>query len=55
MSEAHDAFFDLLDRRGPDKTICPSEAARLIAHPHGNWRDHMDAVHQAVDTMATKW
>tara|TARA_B100000678_G_scaffold157477_1_gene131480 strand:- start:327 stop:584 length:258 start_codon:yes stop_codon:yes gene_type:complete len=42
----------LLDRRGPGKTICPSEAARALAGESGEWRAHMDAVHMAVDRLA---
>jgi hypothetical protein len=32
-------------------TICPSEAARRLAGPDGDWRSEMDAVHAAVDSL----
>ena len=53
---AQDAIRDLLDARKAGATICPSEAARLLARRAGEadgWRDHMDAVHGAVDALAT--
>ncbi len=50
-SDAASAIIKLLDQRGAGKTICPSEAARSLAHGSGNWREHMDGVHKAVDTM----
>ena len=40
-----DAILRLARERGPDKTICPSDAARAIGGAH--WRDLMD---QARDT-----
>ncbi|MEL6707023.1 MAG: DUF3253 domain-containing protein [Pseudomonadota bacterium] len=45
------AILDLLVRRGPGKTICPSEAGRLLAGPDGEWRSAMDAVHAAADAL----
>ncbi|MEL7317231.1 MAG: DUF3253 domain-containing protein [Pseudomonadota bacterium] len=45
------AILDLLVRRGPGKTICPSEAARLIAGPDGDWRSEMGAIHAATDAL----
>lgn len=45
------AINELLDQRGPGKSICPSEAARKIAHDSESWREHMDEVHHAADTM----
>lgn len=41
----------LLSQRKAKATICPSEAARLIAGTEGDWRDTMADVHQAVDEM----
>ena len=45
------AIRSLLVRRGPGKTICPSEAARLMAGPHGDWRLEMENVHAATDAL----
>lgn len=42
----------LLDERAEGATICPSEAARLLAGPQGDWRAEMEAVHAAVDALA---
>lgn len=47
--EARQAILGLLERRRPDASICPSEAARLIA-PDG-WREAMPQVHDAVDRL----
>lgn len=49
--KAHSAIAALLDERGDDKSICPSEAARVLAGPDGDWRKCMGAVHDAVDAM----
>lgn len=51
LSEAKSEIRALLDRRGPHKTICPSEAARKLADGDEDWRDKMDVVHQAVDAL----
>ncbi len=48
------AILALLDARGAGKTICPSEAARRLAAPHGDWRARMKDVHAAVDTLAAR-
>lgn len=40
----------LLASRSPDRTICPSEVARLLA-PDADWREAMPAVHAAVDRL----
>lgn len=39
----------LTKQRGPDKTICPSEAAK--ACDPDNWRSHMDEVRRAADEL----
>ena len=44
-------IFTLLDQRGPGKTICPSEAARLMAGPQGDWRAVMEEIHESVDAL----
>ncbi|MEM7689215.1 MAG: DUF3253 domain-containing protein [Pseudomonadota bacterium] len=41
----------LLAERGMGKTICPSEVARLLAGPQGDWRAEMDRVHEASDAL----
>lgn len=46
-----DAILALLAQRAEGATICPSEAARLVAGPQGDWRAHMDAVHHAADAL----
>lgn len=51
QAEAESAIFELLDHRGVGKTICPSEAAHVLARSNGDWRSHMDSVHRAVDAM----
>ena len=41
-SEAETAILELLEDRVPDKTICPSEAARVLAKARGAadaWRE----------------
>jgi hypothetical protein len=44
------AILELLSRRGPGKTICPSEAARLV-DPDG-WRDLMVPARAAAERLA---
>jgi hypothetical protein len=46
-----DAILGLLDERGAGKTICPSEAARLVAGLGEDWRQKMHEVHEAVDAL----
>jgi len=58
---AQEAILALLDQRAEGATICPSEAARLLAGPGGDWRAEMAAVHAATDalleqgTIALSW
>lgn len=47
-----EAIGALLAQRAEGATICPSEAARLLAGPQGDWRAEMDAVHAAADALA---
>ena len=54
MSAARRAIEGLLERRGIGKTICPSEAARAMAGPGGDWRRLMPEVHGAVDAMVAE-
>lgn len=43
----------LLEDRGPDKSICPSEVARAL-RPRGNWRALMPAVRDAAAQLARR-
>ncbi|MEP3756419.1 MAG: DUF3253 domain-containing protein [Alteripontixanthobacter sp.] len=45
------AIRQLLALRGPGRTICPSEAARLVAGTDGDWRAQMSRIHDAVDAL----
>lgn len=40
----------LLRNRAPDKTICPSEVARVVGQP--DWRGVMDAVRDVAAELA---
>ena len=44
-----EAITSLLRKRGGDRTLCPSEAARLMSDDADDWRAQMPAVHEAVD------
>ena len=46
------AIETLLDRRAPDATICPSEAARAV-DPDG-WRELMPAARAAAGRLAAR-
>jgi hypothetical protein len=48
---ARDAILELLDARGPEKTICPSEAARALAGD-ADFRPYMDPVRDAAAKLA---
>jgi hypothetical protein len=50
-SRARDAILALLDERGTDKTICPSEAARALAGD-ADFRPYMDPVRDAAAKLA---
>ena len=45
-AELREAILQLLARRGPDKTICPSDAARAVAG--GAFRPLMDQTRQVA-------
>lgn len=49
-SELRAVLLELVRRRGPEKTVCPSEAARALS-PDG-WRDLMEDVRQEAYRMA---
>lgn len=48
------AILALLGQRAEGATICPSEAARLLAGPQGDWRAEMEAVHAATDALLAR-
>lgn len=48
---AEAAIVDLIAARGPDKTICPSEAARALAGK-GDFRPYMEPVRDAAAHLA---
>jgi len=45
---------ELVERRGPGKTICPSEAARAVAPDDDAWRALMEQVRQAARRMVAR-
>jgi hypothetical protein len=47
-----DAILRLLEERGVDKTICPSEAARAVGGD--DWRDSMPAVREAAQRLVVR-
>lgn len=46
-------ILELLEARGPDRTICPSEVARAV-RPRGNWRALMPEVRAAAAVLARR-
>lgn len=46
-----EAILALLGERAEGATICPSEAARRLAGPQGDWRAEMERIHTATDTL----
>ena len=50
VSAARAAILDLLAVRDTEKTICPSEAARVVGGEA--WRDSMPTVHAAARKLA---
>ena len=50
------AILHLVDARGPDKSICPSEAARALAEAKGaagdEWQSLLGDVRQAAVSLA---
>jgi hypothetical protein len=49
--QAREVILELLRDRGPDKTICPSEAARSLAGDQ-DFRPYMERVREAADRLA---
>ena len=50
---ARDAVLALLAARAEGGTVCPSEAARVLA-ADGDWRAQMPRVHAAVDALGAE-
>lgn len=49
----HECVVELLEHRGPDETICPSEAARILGGElNVEWRDLMRPVRDVAARMA---
>lgn len=46
-----ETILQLLARRSPDATICPSEVARALS-PDGRWRPLMSRVREIAKSMA---
>jgi hypothetical protein len=49
MESLEDLIIRLTTERGADKSICPSEVARLLGDP---WQRHMTPVRQAAIKLA---
>jgi hypothetical protein len=49
MESLEDLIIRLTTERGADKSICPSEVARLLGDP---WQRHMTPVRQAAIRLA---
>lgn len=54
MKDPADRLAALLHERGAGRTLCPSEVARDLAGPGGDWRPFMETVHEAVDALLAK-
>ncbi len=58
MSEAsaaiENAILGLLVKRLPGKTICPSEAARIVYSAKKDWRSGMDEVRKVASDLAAR-
>ena len=52
--DARAATLALLAARAEGATVCPSEVARAVAAPTGEWREAMPEVHAAVDQMVSE-
>lgn len=48
---ARRVILELVEERGTDKTICPSEAARVLAGD-GDFRPYMEPVREAAGRLA---
>jgi hypothetical protein len=55
MTKAREATLAMLAARPGNKSVCPSEIARVLATSDGTmaekWRDKMSEVHAAVDSL----
>lgn len=48
------AITALLARRAAGATVCPSEVARSLAGPDGDWRALMPDIHAATDGLLAR-
>jgi hypothetical protein len=48
------AILALVAARGPDASICPSEAARVVAGSDGDWRARMADVRRIAHALAAE-
>jgi hypothetical protein len=48
------AIFRLLDARAPGSSICPSDAARALAHDEAGWRALMPEVRRIAAALAAE-
>ena len=51
QAEARTAILTLLANRKTGVTICPSEAARMMAGKDADWRTLMPTIHAVTDAM----
>jgi hypothetical protein len=49
-----EAIITLCWKRGPEKTICPSEVARMLDADDAAWRSLMPAVRAAADRLVRR-
>jgi hypothetical protein len=50
-TRTEETILELLDDRGPDKTVCPSEVARALADGR-DFRPYMEPVREAAARLA---
>lgn len=50
--EVEETILELVDERGPEKTICPSEAARAVDEEE--WRDRMEEIRRAAGRLRAR-
>jgi Protein of unknown function (DUF3253) len=52
QASAREAILELLEKRGPEKTICPSDAARALAGDR--FRSQMEPVRDAARKLVAE-
>lgn len=53
-SQVEHCIIDLVHKRGPGKTICPSEVARLLVEDENAWRTLMPRVREVAARLAVE-